>query len=147
MAKRLGEIILIQYPEITIELYDDAGLEIGHIVSLESGKAIGLVHTVVAVCIDEGKTTQALGSSGLTDAELLKNYPHLKNSTRRLAKIALYDGIDGLNLNQGVYNFELASQIFTDKNYWQCFKNTSLSILTKHLTWLEKSDPHFEIKK
>ncbi len=147
MAQRLGEIILIQYPEVTVELYQDSSLEVGHIISLENNTSIGIVHTIVAVCIDEGKSTQALGQNSFTDAELQQQYPHLKNSTRRLAKIWLYDGILNLGLNQGIYTTTPDSSCYAEKNYWYCLDKISLSTLKKHLEWLEAHISEFEIKK
>ncbi len=147
MAQRLGEIILIQYPEVTVELYQESQLEVGHIISLEDNTPIGIVHTIVAVCIDEGKSTQALGQENFTDAELQQQYPHLKNSTRRLAKIWLYDGVLNLGLNQGIYTITPDSSCYAEKNYWYCLDKISLSTLKKHLEWLETHISEFEIKK
>lgn len=147
MANRLGEIILIQYPEITVELYPESLLEVGHIISLEDNKPIGIVHTVVAVCIDEGKSTQALGQESFSDAELHQQYPHLKNSSRRLAKIWLYDGVLNLVLNQGIYTIVPDTNCYADKNYWYCLDKISLSTLKKHLEWLEAQINEFDIKQ
>lgn len=147
MSQRLGEIILIQYPEITFELYSDCALAVGHIVSLEDERPIGIVNEIVTVCIEEGRTTQALGKTHFTDEELQRQYPHLKNSTRRLAKVLLYDEIFDLAPNQGVYDFVPTLDCYAQKNYWHCLQYTSFSVLKKHLHWLETHSKEFEIKK
>lgn len=146
MGNRLGEIILIQHPEITLEVYSNAALAIGHIIATEDGSAIGIVHTVVDVCIDEGKSTQALGQSDFTDAELQKQYPHLKNSTRRLAKVWLYEDVVNITINQGVYSIEANTISTQERKYWHCLNKASLSILKKHLEWLESSTSQFSVE-
>lgn len=146
MGNRLGEIILIQHPEITLQLYSSTALAIGHIIATEVGSAIGIVHTIVDVCIDEGKSTQALGQAEFTDAELQKQYPHLKNSTRKLAKVWLYEDVSNLTINQGVYSIEANAISYQERNYWHCLNKASLSILKKHLEWLESTNPHFVIE-
>lgn len=147
MSNRLGEIILIQYPEITVELYSESILDVGHIIANEDGSPLGIVHTIVAVCIDEGKATQALGKTTFTDAELQKQYPHLQNSTRKLAKIWLYDDISNLAINQGIYTIAAEAISYQQKNYWQCLNKASLTLLKKHLAWIESSQTNFGIEE
>lgn len=147
MTSRLGEIILIQYPEITIELYSGISLAVGHIIANEDGSPLGIVHTIVAVCIDEGKTTQALGKASFTDTELQRQYPHLQNSTRKLAKVWLYEDISNLTINQGIYTIQAEAISYQQKNYWQCLNKASLTILKKHLEWIESSQANFSIEE
>lgn len=145
MSSRLGEIILIQHPEITLELYSSSVLAIGHIIATEDATPIGMVHTIVDVCIDEGKSTQALGAVHFTDAELQKQYPHLKNSTRRLAKVWLYEDVSNLTINQGAYSIAATAIGDQERNYWHCLNNVSLGTLKKHLEWLESTNTNFVI--
>ncbi|MBP6084839.1 hypothetical protein KA517_01205 [Candidatus Gracilibacteria bacterium] len=144
MATRLGEIILISLPELTCELYPAHSAVIGSMISIENSEVIGIIHQIVSVAVDEGKSTQALGDSTYTDATLKQHYPHLSSSIRTLAKIYSYDGLSPLTINQGVYA-TTAGQELENAQYWNTVARLSLPTLRAHVEWLKQDIPTFDL--
>lgn len=144
MATRLGEIILITLPELTCELYPTHDAVIGSMISVENSDVIGIIHQIVSVAVDEGKSTQALGDSTYTDATLKQHYPHLSSSIRTLAKIYSYDGTSPLTINQGIYA-TTARQELEKAHYWTTVAKLSLPTLKAHVEWLKQDTPAFDL--
>ncbi len=143
--KRIGEIVAIQDPEITIEFYGaKSQCKVGTIVSTEDGKKLGIVHTIHSVLIEEGKIGQAFGNEQSTDAQIEQDFPHLKNSLRLLAKVYIWsENNSPLLLNQGIYSDISLSDLLNKKNYWQTVKLLPFIVLERHINWLREQDSKF----
>ncbi|OGC81427.1 MAG: hypothetical protein A2V81_04195 [Candidatus Abawacabacteria bacterium RBG_16_42_10] len=142
--KRIGEVIAIQEPEITIEFYGSGSdCVVGMIVSTEDGNKFGIVHTIHSVLIEEGKVGQAFGSEQSTDEQLKQDFPHLKNSLRLLAKAYTWHQDNSpLLLNQGVYSNN-QPELLNKREYWQTVKLLPLPALERHIAWLRTEDDQF----
>lgn len=143
--KRIGEIICIQDSEIIVEFYEALpDCTTGMVISTETGNKSGIIHTIHSVLIEEGKTGQAFGTEKSTDAQIQKDFPHLKNSLRLLAKAYMWDEDNSpLLLNQGIYSNFVLAELLNKKAYWHTVTLLPLAILEKHLAWLRSQDTHF----
>jgi len=144
--KRLGEIILVEEGCMTIECYVPIDITPGTIVCTENQSHFGILSSLTSVCIEQGKASQAFGDHNSTDSSTAQNFPHLKNSLRMLGKVLFWDNENSLlNLNQGIYFCEDYRVLLTQNKYWKVLAKMSNDSLEKHIHWLQKSDPLFNL--
>ncbi len=143
--KRIGEIIATQESEITIEFYEPKpDCVVGSLISTETGNKQGIIHAFHSVLIEEGKVGQAFGNKDSNDEQVQKDFPHLKNSLRLLAKAYVWHEDNApLLLNQGIYGEVSLVEILSKRGYWQTVKLLPLVALERHIAWLRSQDTTF----
>lgn len=144
--KRIGEIILVEDGSMTIECYLPVTISPGSIICTENQSYFGVVCNLTSVCIELGKSSQAFGHEGSSDSSTAQDFPHLKNSLRILGKVLFWDSDNSLlNLNQGIYSVDQANDLLKQNKYWKTIAKMTDEGIEKHIHWLQKSDPLFNL--
>lgn len=144
--KRIGEIILVEEESLTIECYPPLNITAGAIVCTEKSTHFGIVCSLTSVCIEQGRSSQAFGDHETNDETTSNNFPHLKNSLRTLGKVLFWDSdATLLLLNQGIYCLEDHVGILQTQKYWKTLAKMSNENIEKHISWLQKNDPLFNL--